>query len=154
MTNDFDREVEELGKVIDRLREDWPDLFVTPEDNMSIDELAESLEVLERTIKELGLTASYASASVVDMSKELNAAMEETFPAWSLDYPVAFVARDDNVFIRNLRWPERLLARLLDASLSERLPEPVSEWLYIAIWRITERVFDFYDKREHGEDGS
>ncbi|MHC4413204.1 MAG: hypothetical protein ACYSW6_09615 [Planctomycetota bacterium] len=123
-------------------------------ENMSIDELASALADMEKAIEDLGSAFTYASIGTTHLPEALALAVEETFPAWSRHNPVFLGTSGTSVKIRELHWPERLLARLLAASMSERVPDGLSEFLYWHLMNISERVFKYYDKRHYGEDGA
>jgi len=120
--------------------------------DMTIEELTEALTDMEKAIEELGSAFTYASIGTADLPEALSLALEETFPAWSRHNPVFLGTRGTHVQIRQLHWPERLLARLLAASMSERLSDRVSDFLYWRLMVVADRVFNYYDKRHYGPD--
>ena len=123
-------------------------------EGMTLDELSEALADMEKALEDLGNTFVYASIGVGDLPEVLNLALEQTFPTWSRHNPVFFGSKGTSVQIRPLYWPERLLARLLAASMSERVPDRVSDFLYWRLMFASERVFKYYDKRHYGDDES
>lgn len=121
---------------------------------MSIDELSSALADLEKSLEELGSAFTYASIGTGHLPEALSLAMEQTFPAWSRHNPVFLGSKGIGVQIRKLHWPERLLARLLAACLSRRVPDRISDFLYWRLMNVSEHVFSYYDKRHYGEDES